>query len=438
MQPIASRRTFLRGAGAAAIAVPLLEALAPTACTMQASAMQASAIEASGAAAPKRFVAINGGLGFHGPHLFPSTPGKLSPSTPYLKQVGDHLDRMTLFSGLSHPEQQGNNGHASEMTFLTSAQRPGLAGFRNTISLDQLIAARIGPQTRFPYMALSARGGSSMSWTASGVNIPGESSPAKLFAAMFLDGNRQKMDAELAALRRGRSILDTVGGRAEELGGRISGRDRHKLAEYLTSIRELEMRLQQNEAWVQRPKPKVDIDPPSDIRDKNQAIERQRLMYDIIALALQNDSTRTITFELGGLNSVPAVQGVSSDWHGLSHHGRDPEKIEELKLIEQAEFAAFSEFLGKLRSVDEAGTDLLENTAILFASNLGNASAHNWHNLPIIVAGGKYRHGNYVAHDAENNTPLANLFVELARRMDVDINAFGSSTAESVRGLETV
>ena len=185
-----------------------------------------------------------------------------------------------------------------------------------------------------------------------------------------------------------------------------------------------------------RPKPQVDADAPTDITDNNDPIGRQRLMYDMIALALQTDSTRTITFQLSGLNSVPQVAGVSSDWHQLSHHGKDPEKISELKLIEVAEFAAFNTFLTRLKSIREDGRSLLDHTAVLFGSNLGNASSHDWHNLPIVLAGGNYKHGAYVAHDPKNNTPLANLYVALAQRMGVETDRFGSSTAEGIRGLE--
>jgi hypothetical protein len=160
-------------------------------------------------------------------------------------------------------------------------------------------------------------------------------------------------------------------------------------------------------------------------------------MYRTIALALQTDSTRTITFQLAGLNSVPQIPGVQSDWHGLSHHGKDPEKIAELKRIEAAEWEAFGEFLDQLKLIQEDGQPLLDHTAVMFGSNLGNASAHDWRNLPILLAGGGYQHGEYVAHDAANNTPLCNLYVELAQRMGVEIDAFGSSTAVGIHGLES-
>ena len=162
-----------------------------------------------------------------------------------------------------------------------------------------------------------------------------------------------------------------------------------KLDEYFTSVRDLEVRIQRNEDWVHKPKPKVNVDQPRDIDDRNDVLARQRLMYEMMALAIQTDSTRVITFNLGTLNAVPSnIEGVRSDWHNLSHHGKDEAKIDELKLIEIAEFQAFNEFLGRLTSIEEAGQSLLDHTAVLFGSNLGNAASHDWHNLPIIIAGG--------------------------------------------------
>jgi hypothetical protein len=422
------RRRFLRGTGAAALALPFLEAMGPT---LGQRALAATESDQS----PKRFVAMCATLGFHVPFLFPEREGRDFELTPYLSRLADHRDQLTLFSGLSHPNQQGNSGHASELTWLTSAQRPGLAGFRNTVSIDQVIAEHIGIQTRYPYLALSTSG-RSMSWNSSGVEIPGMTSPAKLFKSLFIDGTEEEVKAEMNAIKRGRSILDTVGGRAKELERSLGQPDQHKVDQYLDAVRDLESRLQESEGWVNRPKPKVDAKQPQDVQDRNDAIAKQRLLYDLIALAIQTDSTRTITYQLSGMNAVPVVQGVSSDWHGLSHHGKDPTKIEELKLIEEAEFVAFSEFLTKLQGIEENGKTLLDHTAVLFGSNLGNASAHDWKNLPILLAGGGYKHGAYVAHDEKNNTPLANLCVSLGQRMGLDIDQFGSSTAAGVRGLE--
>jgi len=418
-----NRRRFLRGTGAALLGLPLLDAMTPAFSL------------AAEAKSPRRFVAACATLGFHTPFLFPQQAGRDYELTPYLMQLEQHRSDFTVFSGLSHPEQQGNNGHASEMTWLTCAQRPGLAGFRNSISLDQWIADRIGVETRFPSLVLSTSG-RSMSWTSSGVEIPGETSPARLFKALFMEGTEQELAGEMKQLQRGRSILDTVLGEAKRLEGDVGPRDRQKLDEYLTAVRDLETRLQQSQGWVKRPKPKTGAALPRDIADRNDAIGKQRLMNDMIVLALQTDSTRTITFQLSGMNAVPTIPGVRNDWHNLSHHGKDPAKIDELKVIEEAEFAAFNDFLTKLKSVEENGRPLLDHTAVLFGSNLGNASSHDWHNVPTILAGGGFRHGQHIAHDAKNNAPLANLFVQIAQHMGVEADRFGSSTASGIRGFE--
>lgn len=427
-QPMA-RRHFLRGAGAVLLSLPLLDAMGPS------LGQSALAGDAASEKLPSRFVAACATLGFHGPFLFPKQAGADYELTPYLKVIEKHRERFSVISGLSHPEQQGNNGHASELTWLTGAQRPGLPGFRNSISLDQLIAEKVGLQTRFPSLVLSTSG-RSMSWTASGVEIPGETSPARLFKALFIEGTPHEVAAEVRKLERGQSILDTVGGQAKRLERELGTRDRHKLDEYLTAVRELESRLQQSEGWSTRPKPKVETPQPKDIADRNDAIGKQRLMYDMIALALETDSTRVVTFQLSGMNAVPTIPGVSNDWHNLSHHGKDEAKIEELKVIEEAEFAAFNDFLTRLTSIEENGRPLLDQTAVLYGSNLGNASSHDWHNVPVIVAGGGFKHGRHVAHDEANNTPLANLFVSLAQYMGVETDAFASSTAAGIRGLE--
>lgn len=423
---VLSRRRFLRGTGAA-VALPLLGAMSPTWGRNRSDRREPV----------RRTIAICGGLGFHTPLLFPDTEGDAYELPPYLRLIGKHRDQFTVFSGLSHPEQNGNNGHASGLTWLTSARRPGLSGFRNSISLDQRIAGHLGGATRFPYLCLANDGGS-LAWTANGINIPAESSPAKLFKKLFVEGSADELATQMQELHRGRSILDAIRDDASQLERSLGKRDREKLDEYFSSIRDLEIRIGQSEEWAERPKPRVDYDEPQDVADKQDIVAKQRLMYDMMTLSVQTDSTRVITLSLGGMNAVPSnIPGVQTDWHNLSHHGKDESKIEELRLIEEAEFKEFNRFLNQLTSVEEDGQALLDHTAVLFGSNLGNASSHDWHNLPIILAGGGYRHGSYVKHDEKNNTPLANLFVSLLQRMGVETEAFGSSTAAGVRGLES-
>jgi hypothetical protein len=424
-----SRRAFLHGTGAL-LALPWLEAMLPAFATRT----QAAAATTP----PRRFLAMNYGLGFHGPHLFPSEAGREYKLTPYLELLKEHRSDFTIFSGLSHAEQNGANGHTSELTWLTTAKHPGLPGFRNSISLDQLLIEKLNPDTRYHALVLNVGGNDSMSWTANGVNIPAESSPSKLFAQLFVDGTPAEVQAQLRELKRGRSILDTVNGEAKKLHRELGKRDQEKFDQYLTSVRELETRIQANEAWAQRPKPKVDAKPPTDVQDRTDIIARTRLMHDLMVLAFQTDSTRFITYKAGGMNAVPKIDGVKQDWHNLSHHGQDDMKIEELTIIEKAEFAEMARLLSLLKGVKEGARTLLDQTIVLAGSNLGNASSHSWRDVPVIVAGGGFKHGQHVVAGGKgnDNARFANLFVQIAHRLDVGIDRFGSSTAPSVKGFE--
>jgi hypothetical protein len=419
-----SRRTVLRGIGVA-LALPLLDAMRP-----------AFVKEPAGAAAPRRFVGICTTLGIHRPFLEPATAGRGYAPTPYLLKLKDHLDRLTVFSGMAHQDQNGGNGHTTENTFLTAAKHPGLVGFRNTISVDQAMAAHLGPVTRVPYLALGT-GGASLSWTAGGVQIPVENSAARVFARLFLQGTPAEIAAQKRGLERGRSVLDTVGAQAKRLQRELGARDQEKVDQYLTSVRELETDLDGSAAWLDRPKPTVAAAQPKDIADRNDVTGRMRQMLEVIALALQTDSTRVVTFRVEGLGSPPAgIAGVTQGWHELSHHGKDPKKIDELRLIEEALFAEFGAFLARLRGADEGGAPLLDRTAVLFGSNLGNASAHEWRNLPLLLAGGGFAaHGSHLAFDQKDNQPLSNLFVQLLRYIGAPAERFGTSTATAVPGL---
>jgi hypothetical protein len=422
-----SRRTFLRGAGVA-LALPWLDAMCPALARGQQAV----------APAPKRFMAFMYGLGFHGPFLFPREPGRDYQLTPYLDVIKDHRADFTIISGLSHDEQNGANGHSSCLTWLTAARHPGLPGFRNTVSIDQLLVERLRPDTRFPYLALNVDGLDSLSWNANGVNLPALNSPATLFRQLFVDGTPAEVRQQVRNLQRGRSILDTVLGEANRLNQRLGGPDRQRLDQYLSSVRELENQLHASNAWLQRPRPRVAVATPTDVADRHDIIARTRLMHDMMVLALQTDSTRFITYSAGGFNPVPRIPGIDQGWHDLSHHGQDPGKINALQLIELAEFREINRLFHLLKNVREGERTLLDNTVILLGSNLGNASSHSWRDLPIIVAGGGFRHGQHLVAGGpgHDNARLANLFVQIARHVGLDIDRFGSSTASSVRGLD--
>lgn len=415
-----NRRSFLKGTGVA-MALPFLEALAP------------AGARANDVNARRRMVAINVGLGLHAPNMIPDEAGRDYAMTPYLETIREFRNDFTVFSGLSHPAVDG--GHSAEKSFLTAAPHPGSPSFRNTISLDQVAANEIGLSTRFAYLPLSLSG-RSLSWTRSGVEIPSESRPSQVFARLFLEGKKEEKARALQRLKDGQSIMDVVFEKAKAMERRVGARDREKLDDYFTAVRETEQRLIKAEEWGHRAKPKVERDQPRDVADRTDVIGKARLMYDMIHLALETDSTRVVTFFKNGINAVPPIQGVSQDYHNLSHHGKDEAKISELTIIEKAQMTVFGEFLAKLKNSREGGVSLLDNTSIVFGSNLGNASSHNNRNLPILLAGGGFKHGQHLSFDADNNHPLANLFVSMLQRLGIERDAFASSTG-AMRGLET-
>ena len=410
-----SRRQFLRASGIT-LSLPWLESFA------------GSEIEST----RRRTVAINVGLGLHAPHLFPEESGRDYRLSPYLEHLADFRENFTVISGTAHPGVDG--GHSAEKSFLTASPHPGSASFKNTVSMDQLLAEKLGAATRFPYLALSLSG-RSLSWSRSGVELPSESRPSQVFTRLFLEGRPEEKERQVQRLRDGRSIMDTVRGQARVMSKRVSARDREKLDQYFTVVRDTEQRLQRAEEWEFRPKPKVDREVPRDVADRNDIIAKADLMYDMMHLALETDSTRVITFFKNGINAVPTIEGVSQDYHNLSHHGKDPEKIEELAVIESEQIRAFGRFLGKLDETADGDASLLDRTQILFGSSLGNASSHNNRNLPIVLAGGGYRHGQHLGFDQEDNHPLPQLFVTMLQRMGMETESFAGISG-SLPGLE--
>ena len=166
----------------------------------------------------------------------------------------------------------------------------------------------------------------------------------------------------------------------------------------------------------------------SDIPGRTDLIGRTQLLIDLVPLMVQADSTRVISIMIQDHYVVPQVEGVTGNHHNLSHHGQDRSKISQLEKIETGIVNCFGSLLGQMKSKSEAGATLLDNTSILFGSNLGNANAHHARNLPIFLAGGGFKHGRYVRRDRSNTTPLSNLFVTMINQMGLETESFGQST----------
>lgn len=402
-----SRRQFLR-VGSSLLALPWLESLAGA---------------ATATSRPRRMVAICNNFGFYGPAFFPTEAGESYKPSEYLALLDDLRSKFTVFSGISHPDIGGD--HASESCFLTSAKRPTAPGFRNSVSLDFLASRHVAGATRFPLLSLSTVDGG-LTYTSTGAGVPPLTKPSEVFAKMFVTGTQKEMQAEIDRLKRGRSVLDRMEERFGDLGRKLSERDRQQVADYTEAVRELEKQVQSDEEWAARPKPVIEATKPTDSDERGDIVGRSRLMFNIIKLALQTDSTRVISLAIRGQDIRPPIEGVSDDHHNISHHGNDPKKIEQLKLIEKEEIKALRGFLADLDATPDGDGSLLDSTQVLVGSNLGSAAWHDTSNLPVILAGGGWKHGRHVAGDPKNNTPLGKLFVSMLQRFGVETDTFGS------------
>jgi hypothetical protein len=405
-----SRRTFLRGMGTV-MSLPLLDAMLPAFGAETASAV------------PRRMVAIETNMGILPQFFFPEKAGRDYELTPYLKRLAAHQQNMTVMSGVSLPGVTG--AHAAEKCFLTGTPHPERGGFRNWVSLDQFAAEHVGNKTRFPslVLAMSSEGGT-LSYTRSGAPISAERSPKKLFQTLFVQGRPDEVAANVEALKQGRSMLDFVGDEARRLNRSLSKADQGRMDQYFTSVRELEQRLHSSEEWEYKPKPKVEAKAPDDIEDAKEFVKKTRLMFDVIKLALETDSTRLVSLFVD-----------TTVIHNITHHGNRPELLDELRRHEEGQFDALNDFLTSLHSAKEEGQTLLDRTMVLYGTCMGSANSHSNVNLPVLLAGGGFKHGQHLAFDTKNNYPLSNLYLSMLHRLGIETNEFSTSKG-TMTGLE--
>jgi len=416
------RRTFIRSAGIS-LALPWLDIFAQ------------NAGPASHKQTPRRMVCICAPLGLHPDNFFPAQAGKDYTPSDYLSILNDFRNDFTVISGLAHAGMGSSFAHQASASFLTGVPGAGRPGFRNAISLDQFAADHVGSQTRFPSLALSGEGSGGLSWTRTGALIPADNSPSRVFARLFLEGKSDDVNDQLRRLEDGRSILDDVRGRAKTLRSGLGNDDRDKLDEYFTSVRELEQRMVNDESWARKPKPKVNVEPPKDIPNAADLIGRTRLLFDLTHLALQTDSTRLITIMLAGSSFAPPIEGVTLGHHDLSHHGKDPSKLAQLRIVEEETMKTVRALLTKLKQSQEADSNLLDRTTVFLGSNLGDGSSHSTKNLPVLLAGGGFQHGQHLAFNPDNPPPLCNLYVNMLQRIGIETDKFGTSSG-TLTGLE--
>ncbi len=426
-----SRRRFLQGTGIA-LSLPFLESMLPS----FARASQSSSPLAPGAK-PRRMFAICNNLGLLPDQFFPTGAGRDYQASPYLEKLQAHRGDFSVFSGVSHPNVDG--GHPADICFLTAAPHPGSSSFRNTISLDQHIAERLGTLTRFPSLTLGVNTRSrSLSWTGTGVAIPPEDKAAEVFKQLFLQGTPAQVAAQVRRLDTGRSILDTVAGQAKDLERNVTARDRDRLDQYFTSVRDLEHRLQASQGWETKPKPVVKAPVPVDPASPAAYMEKVKVMYDLARLAFETDSTRAVTLMLDSVSTpvleIPDVK-ITDGYHNLSHHGKSETKRSQLKTIDELHMKLLGELFADLKAVREGEQSMLDRTMVLYGSNFGDANQHTCFNMPVIFGGGGFKHGQHLGFNPKQNYPLPNLFVSMLQRMGIEEDRFASSTG-TMRGLE--
>jgi len=409
---LASRRSFLRGAGVA-LCLPWLESLGGIAHAADAGKE------------PRRLLLVCLPLGIFRDSLIPKQSGAGYELTEYLFPLADLRDRFSIFSGLEHPGVGG--GHASQPRIFTGVP----SAERNRRSLDQYVAATLGQHTRFDSLALSA-GANDFGWTDGGSMVPAEKSIGDAFARLFAEEGAANKAKVLGEIGRGKSILDHILDEARDLESRLSRRDREKLGEYFETVRATEKRLVKSEEWIHQPKPQVNSKPPAPFAP-DEIITNLRGVCDLTHLAFKTDSTRVITFGYFRQDTV-AVPGVNVGYHNLSHHGQDEGNIAQLKRVERAFFDELKTLLTNLRNTTEGDATLLDRTMILVTSNLGSGNSHSNKDLPVLLAGGRFQHGQHLAF-APGTVPLCNVFVSVLNQLGFDDKSFATSTG-TLHGLE--
>ncbi len=408
-----TRRSFVRST-AALFGLPWLESLG------------GFAHAAGSKAVPRRLLLIGVPLGLYREAFRPQQTGAAYAASEYLSFINDFRSQYTVISGLDHPGVNG--GHASQPRIFTGMPMSK----RNARSLDQYIAAKIGAETRYDSLVL-ATGANNFSWTEGGTMVPAESKMKRVYAKLFLDDSKSTADKVVQQIGDGKSIMDVVQRQAKWLKPHLSQGDQGKLEEYFDSVRETERRLVKSEGWVHTPKPKVSVPAPKDPAGTTEIVTELRNVCDMAHLAFQTDSTRVISCGYFSQGAVD-VPGVTHNYHQLSHHGQVEDNIAQLKLVERELFKELKTLLTRLRETKEGDSNLLDRTTIVITSNLGSGSSHSNKDLPVLLLGGRYDHGQHLAFEP-GAAPLANLYVSILNQFGIADKTFATGTGP-LKGLD--
>ena len=417
---------MLRGTGGALLVLPHLDAMAAPLATSE---------------VPMRMACIGLNFGLVPQLFFPEQTGRDYELTERLEPLRKLREDFTVFSGLDHGVN-AKGGHGGVHAYLSGVLSKNSAGMPEAnISIDQKAAQLVGSQTRYPSLQLASGNDPNhmISWTASGVAVPPLSNVETIYSLLFQRIDPKIREGTQAKLAARTSILDLVKTDADYLKRKVGVRDRRKLDRYFDSIRSVEMRLTQSSQWLDRPKPAVDYRLPADA-NRLDFVDRVPLYYDLMKLALETDSTRVITLGLADIGANYGGFDISRGYHQLTHHGKVPEYIAELSVIEHFHMQQLARFLKQLKSIEEPnGKTLLDNSMVLFGSGMGNASSHSNKNLPLLLAGGGFRHGQHMSFFRDDQqrvaSPAGNLFVSMLQRFGVEEDRFGTA-GSTLMGLE--
>jgi len=402
------RRRFLQGA----IALPLLPSLM--------GATQSKK-------APKRLVCVGTQLGWYKPDFFASNPSARLIQPFINAGVRDYL---TTISGLDHKGPTGN-GHALVYTLFTGQ-------VLHSISLDQLVAPKLGADTRYESLQLCAgeqRFNAPVSLNKNGIPLPPIIRPSVLFAKMF-GGKAADLERQQYLLESGRSLLDEVSGDAASLQNRVSNEDGEKLDEYLTSVRDVEKKLARRRDWLDKPFAKPEpgfIMPAEENVAHSMMIQNEDLMWDLMALAIKNDACRVFSLTIPLADGALMLNGnlMGAGYHNLSHHGNKRAKVDDLVAIETAHMAGAARFMKALRQTQDVdGSNLLDNTTLLIGSAMADASKHRRVDFPLMLAGGGYQHKQHIScgeNEAYQNEMACDLFVTVLQHLGFEQDRFATS-----------
>jgi hypothetical protein len=430
-----NRRTLLRGTGAA-LALPLMEAMMPA---------SSRAAEAA-AAARKRLHVIYAPNGMMMENWTPAKAGADYEITPILKPLEPYRNKFQVISGLDHGQAEalgdgaGDHGRCCG-TYLTGVhvKKTEGADLTNGISMDQVVAKQYAELTQIPSLEMGLEPPSlvgscdtgyscaytnTLSWSNASTPLPVTVNPREIFERLFGDGDSLDAKSRLAALKRQASILDFVAEDAKRLSSNMGADDRQKLDEYLTSVRDIERRIQKAEEGGAVALP--DYARPSGIPDK--FADHAQMMIDLMVLAAQADLTRVNTLmlarEVSG-RSYPEID-VPDAHHPMSHHGNDPEKIAKLTKINTLHMEQVAYYLKRMSETKDGNGTLLDNTLLLAGASLADPNKHSHKDLPTIVAGGLTTGGRHLV--AEKGTPMTNLMLSMMDQLDVKVDKLGDST----------